>query len=73
MGKKLRWRVLLIVLVVAGAIAGYVAVGYSHAKKEWTGPGGPTFQDAAKSAIKLGLDLRGGIHLVLQVNTGERP
>jgi len=71
LGKKLRWRVLLIVLVVAGAVAGYVFTGYSHAKKEWTGPGGPTLKDALKSAIKLGLDLRGGIHLVLQVNTGD--
>ena len=71
MGKKLRWRVLLIVLVVAGAAAGYVATGYSHAKKEWTGPGGPTLKNALKSAIKLGLDLRGGIHLVLQVNTAD--
>jgi preprotein translocase subunit SecD len=71
LGKKLRWRVLLIVCVVAGAIAGYVATGYSHAKKEWTGPGGPTLRDALKKAIKLGLDLRGGIHLVLQVNTSD--
>ena len=71
MGKKLRWRVLLIVLVVAGAIAGYVFTGYSHAKKEWTGPGGPNLKDALKSAIKLGLDLRGGIHLLLRVNTAD--
>ncbi len=71
MGKKLRWRVLLIVLIVAGAIAGYVATGYSHANKEWTGPGGPTLKDALRKAIKLGLDLRGGIHLVLQVNTAD--
>ena len=28
-------------------------------------------KDALKSAIKLGLDLRGGIHLVLQVNTAD--
>jgi preprotein translocase subunit SecD len=71
LGKKLRWRVLLIVLVVAGAIAGYVATGYAHAKKDWTGPGSPGFKDALKSAIKLGLDLRGGIHLVLQVKTSD--
>ena len=61
MGKKLRWRVLLIVLVVVGAIAGYVFTGYQHAKKEWTGPGQPGLKDALKKAIKLGLDLRGGI------------
>ena len=71
MGKKLRWRVLLIVLVVAGAIAGYVSMGYAHAKKEWTGPGAPTLKDALRKGIKLGLDLRGGIHLVLQVNTPD--
>ena len=71
MGKKLRWRVLLILLVLAGAVAGYVFVGYSHAQKEWTGPGKPTLKDALKKAIKLGLDLRGGIHLVLQVNTAD--
>jgi preprotein translocase subunit SecD len=71
LGKKLRWRVLAILLVIVGAVAGYIAVGYSHATKEWTGPGGPTFKDALKSAIKLGLDLRGGIHLVLQVNTAD--
>jgi preprotein translocase subunit SecD len=71
LGKNLRWRVLLIVLVVASAIGGYVATGYAHARKEWTGPGGPTLKDALKSAIKLGLDLRGGIHLVLQVNTAD--
>ena len=71
MGKKLRWRVLLILVVVLGAIAGYVATGYAHAKKDWTGPGAPGLKDALKSAIKLGLDLRGGIHLVLQVNTAD--
>ncbi len=71
MGKKLRWRILLIVLVLAGAIAGFVWSGYSNAKKDWTGPGSPTLKDALKKAIKLGLDLRGGIHLVLQVNTAD--
>ena len=71
LGKKLRWRVLVILVVVLGAIAGYVATGYAHAKKEWTGPGAPALKDALKSAIKLGLDLRGGIHLVLQVNTAD--
>ena len=71
MGKKLRWRILLIILVVAGAIAGFVWTGYNNAKKDWTGPGSPTLKDALKKAIKLGLDLRGGIHLVLQVNTAD--
>jgi preprotein translocase subunit SecD len=71
LGKKLRWRVLVILLVVVGAAAGFVMTGYAHARKEWTGPGGPKLTDALKKAIKLGLDLRGGIHLVLQVNTAD--
>ena len=71
MGKKLRWRVLLILLVVVGAIAGYVWTGYRHAKKEMVGDGNPSMKDALKKAIKLGLDLRGGIHLVLLVNTAD--
>jgi preprotein translocase subunit SecD len=71
LGKNLRWRVLLIVLVIAGAVAGYVGMGFAHAKKDWTGPGSPSLKDALKSGIKLGLDLRGGIHLVLQVNTND--
>jgi len=71
LGKKVRWRILLIVLVLVAMIGGYVATGYSHAKKEWLGPGNPPISEALKKGIKLGLDLRGGIHLVLQVNTGD--
>ncbi len=68
---RLSWRVTLIVLVVAGIVAGYVVMGYSHAKKEWVGPGRPPLPEALKKGMKLGLDLRGGIHLVLQVNTAD--
>jgi len=71
LGKKLRWRLLVIFVVLLGAVAGYVLTGYQHAKKEWTGPGGPTLKDALRKGIKLGLDLRGGIHLVLQVKTSD--
>src|SRR5690242_5038094 len=46
-------------------------MGFAHAKKDWTGPGSPSLKEALKSGIKLGLDLRGGIHLVLQVNTKD--
>jgi len=63
--------VLFILLVVFGAAAGYVAVGYRNAKKDWIGPGTPPLSQALKKGIKLGLDLRGGIHLVLQVNTAD--
>ncbi len=55
MSKRIRWRVLLIVLVVAGLVAGYVVTGYSHAQKEWLGPGSPPLSEALKKGIKLGL------------------
>ncbi|MEP6800684.1 MAG: protein translocase subunit SecD [Acidobacteriota bacterium] len=71
MSKRLRWRVLLIVLVIAGIVGGYVATGYAHARKDWVGGGRPPISEALKRGIKLGLDLRGGIHLVLQVNTSD--
>ena len=71
MSKRVRWRVLLILLVVLGMVGGYLATGYSHAKKEWLGPGNPPVSDWLKKGVKLGLDLRGGIHLVLQVNTAD--
>ena len=71
MSRRVRLRVLVILAVVAAMVGGYVATGYSHAKKEWIGPGSPPLSDALKKGIKLGLDLRGGIHLVLQVNTAD--
>jgi len=71
LSKRVRWRILLILLVVAGMIAGYVAMGYANVRREWTGPGKPPLAEALKKGVKLGLDLRGGIHLVLQVNTAD--
>ena len=71
MSKRLRWRVLLIALVVIGIVAGYVLVGYSNARRDWKGEGKPPLQEALRKGIKLGLDLRGGIHLVLQVKTDD--
>jgi preprotein translocase subunit SecD len=62
---------LLIFLVVAGFAAGYVVTGYAHAKRDWTGSGRPPLSEALRKGIKLGLDLRGGIHLVLRVNTAD--
>src|SRR4030095_16561228 len=71
LSKRVRWRVLFILLVVFGAAAGYVEVGYRDAKKDWIGARRPPLSQALKKGIKLGLDLRGGIHLVLQVNTAD--
>ncbi len=50
MAKNLRWRVLLILVVILGS----VALFYPPATK-----------------VRLGLDLKGGVHLVLQVHTDD--
>jgi preprotein translocase subunit SecD len=71
LSKRLRWRVLLIVLAVVGIVAGYVATGYANARKESPGEERPPLREALKKGVKLGLDLRGGIHLVLQVKTAD--
>jgi preprotein translocase subunit SecD len=64
MNPNLKWKALFIVLVVLGCIYGLVGL--------------PTFptsvaqlKDNFSHQIKLGLDLQGGTHLVLQVQTQE--
>jgi preprotein translocase subunit SecD len=64
MNPNLKWKVVFIVLVVLGCIYGLVGL--------------PTFptsvaqlKDNFSHQIKLGLDLQGGTHLVLQVQTQE--
>src|SRR5690349_6866064 len=50
MNKNLRWKIILILVIVAGA----VALFYPPSQK-----------------IKLGLDLKGGVHMVLRVQTDD--
>jgi preprotein translocase subunit SecD len=64
MNPNLKWKALFIVLVILGCIYGLVGL--------------PTFptsiaqlKDNFSRQIKLGLDLQGGTHLVLQVQTQE--
>ncbi len=64
MNPNLKWKVVFIVLVILGCIYGLVGL--------------PTFptsvaqlKDNFGHQIKLGLDLQGGTHLVLQVQTQE--
>src|SRR5262249_16125623 len=71
LSKKVRWRVLLVLLVGVGTVAGYVVTGYQHGKKEWVGGGNPPLSLGLKKGIKLGVDLRGGTHLVLPGNTRD--
>ena len=71
MKKSTGWRVALTLAVLVGSVAAYVWRGREYLKKSPTAPPEPTMGDVLKSGLKLGLDLRGGIHLVLQVKTGD--
>src|SRR3984957_8811578 len=64
MNPNLKWRVVFIALIIVGCIYGLIGV--------------PTFptslaqiKDNFAHQIKLGLDLQGGTHLVLQVQVQE--
>ena len=64
MNPNLKWKVIFIVLVVVGCIYGLIGL-----------PAFPTslaqIKDNFAHQIKLGLDLQGGTHLILQVQTQE--
>ena len=57
MRKNLRWKILLIVAVTLACLAGFAGLPPSLSKM--------------KERIHLGLDLRGGIHMILQVVTDD--
>jgi preprotein translocase subunit SecD len=64
MNPNLKWKVLFILLVILGCIYGLIGL--------------PTFPTSVadlrnnfSQQIKLGLDLQGGTHLILQVQTQE--
>jgi preprotein translocase subunit SecD len=64
MNPNLKWKVIFILLVVVGCIYGLIGL-----------PAFPTslaqLKDNFSHQIKLGLDLQGGTHLILQVQTQE--
>ena len=65
MYKNLRWKILTIfvVLVIFGGIGVYPLVAQRY---HWPMPGW-----LQATALKLGLDLKGGVHLVMRVNTDD--
>src|SRR5271168_3557605 len=64
MNPNLKWKALFIVLVVVVCI--YSIVGIPALPTSWT-----AMKDNFAHQIKLGLDLQGGTHLVLQVQVPE--
>ncbi len=71
MNKPTGWRVGVTLAVLLGSIGAYWWRGHEALKKSPTAPPNPTVAEVLKSGIKLGLDLRGGIHLVMQVKTAD--
>lgn len=65
------WRLALTLVVLLGSVAAYVYRGREALKKNPTAPPNPAIGDVLRNGLKLGLDLRGGIHLVMQVKAED--
>ena len=65
------WRLAVTLVVLIGSVAAYVYRGREALKKNPTAPPNPAIGDVLKNGLKLGLDLRGGIHLVMQVKAED--
>lgn len=65
------WRLVVTLVVLIGSVAAYVYRGHEALKKNPTAPPNPAIGDVLKNGLKLGLDLRGGIHLVMQVKAED--
>ncbi|MCG3191797.1 MAG: Protein translocase subunit SecD [Thermoanaerobaculia bacterium] len=65
------WRIVLTLAILAASIFAYWWRGREALKMSPTAPPEPTLTDIVKNGVKLGLDLKGGIHLVLQVKTSD--
>ncbi|MFN7988162.1 MAG: protein translocase subunit SecD [Thermoanaerobaculia bacterium] len=65
------WRLVVTLVVLLGSVAAYVYRGREALKKNPTAPPNPSIGDVLRNGLKLGLDLRGGIHLVMQVKAED--
>ena len=61
--KNLSWKLIVIVAVLLLFVAGILGI-----PKDWSGQG---LLASMKKQIHLGLDLRGGTHLILQVQVND--
>ncbi len=71
MNKPIGWRVGVTLAVLLGSIGAYWWRGHEALKKSPTAPPNPSMSEVLRNGLKLGLDLKGGIHLVLQVKTAD--
>lgn len=65
------WRLALTLVVLLGSVVAYVYRGREALKKNPTAPPNPPIAEVLRNGLKLGLDLRGGIHLVMQVKAED--
>ncbi len=66
MDKNLRWRTLAIIAVVVAAVWGFTDFGALWRSVQGTSAAGDRI-----GKVRLGLDLQGGVHLVLRVQTDD--
>ncbi|HKC23793.1 MAG TPA: hypothetical protein VKF32_03575, partial [Thermoanaerobaculia bacterium] len=71
MKRPIGWRVALTLAVLLGSVVAYWWRGQEALKKSPTAPPNPSLSDVLRNGLKLGLDLKGGIHLVMQVKTSD--
>jgi preprotein translocase subunit SecD len=69
--KPTGWRVGVTLAILLGSLGAYWWRGHEALKKSPTAPPNPALGDVLRNGLKLGLDLRGGIHLVLEVKTAD--
>jgi preprotein translocase subunit SecD len=63
MAKNLLWKVILIIVVLLAFVVGFIGI-----PGKWTGDG---LVQSIQDRIHLGLDLKGGTHLILQVQVND--
>jgi len=69
--KPTGWRVAVTLAVLLGSTGAYWWRGHEALKKSPTASPNPTTAEVLRNGLKLGLDLKGGIHLVMQVKTSD--
>src|SRR5688572_11404230 len=75
MNLSLRWRIIIIIAAIGLAIYSlwptYRYYSLSEAERAEMNP--PELEKLRESALKLGLDLQGGMHLVLEIDDSKIP
>lgn len=75
MNKSYRWRLLLLVVMVGLSIYALLPTFqfYGRSEAERNDPQNQEMKDLRSKALKLGLDLKGGMHLALELDRSKLP